>query len=137
MKRKIILLLVFVFLLVACSPAPVVPVEESAPVMPETAPEVVEEAPLPAAEGASETELVAEDCLNGEVSPIAESIAADFADVSYEQVVVWFCNGAEYEDILVALETKALTDATVEEMLQMLADGYSWDEIWLSVGLTE
>ena len=141
MKRKIILPLVFAFLLSACGSTPTVPIQESAPVAPETASEAVEENAAPAAEEASEatteTELVANDCLNGEVSPIAESIAADFSDTSYEQVVLWFCNGAEYEDILVALETEALTDTSVEEMLQMLADGFSWDEIWLLVGLTE
>ena len=142
MNRHMILLVVFAFLLGACSSSPAVPVEESAPVVPEAAPEVAEEA-APAVEEAAEAvaetapELIADDCLNGEASPIAESIAADYDQVGYDQIVIWFCNGAEYEDILVALETEALTDATVEEMLQMLADGFTWDNIWQELDLTE
>ena len=49
----------------------------------------------------------------------------------------WFCNGAEFEDILVALETEAQTEAAADEMLKMLADGFTWDEIWQVIGLTE
>ncbi len=136
MKKYIVIpLFVVAFLLVACGAEAAPPVAESAPTIPETAPEVVD-APPEDAPGAA-PELVAVDCLNGEISPIAESIAADYDHISYEQVVTWFCNGAEYEDILVALETEALTDVTAEELLQMLAEGSSWEGIWQFVGLTE
>lgn len=81
-------------------------------------------------------EFVEPNCLGDEISPIGQSIADDFETASYEQVMTWFCNGAEFEDILVALESESLTDATVDEMLQMLADGFTWEEIWLLVGLT-
>ena len=75
-------------------------------------------------------------CLGGEISPIGQSIAGDYESASYEQVMTWFCNGAEFEDILVALETEAQTDTSADEMLKMLADGFTWEEIWQLVGLT-
>ena len=138
-KRILIFLFIITFILGACGTTPSVPVEESPAVLPAEEPETVEGpvVDVPANEEPEEPELVAANCLNGEVSPIAQSIADDYEAVSYEQIVTWFCNGAEYEDILVALETEALTDTTVEEMLQMLADGFSWDEIWQLVGLNE
>lgn len=77
------------------------------------------------------------DCLGNVISPIGQSIAEDFENVEYQQVITWFCDGAEFEDILVALETEALTDTSADEMLQLLADGLAWDEIWLSMGLTD
>lgn len=94
--------------------------------------------------GATETapppepeEPAAGDCLGGERSQIAESITEDYEGATYEEVVAWFCAGAEFEDILVALETEVQSGVPVEEQLVMLADGFSWDEIWQVVGLTE
>lgn len=82
-------------------------------------------------------ELETADCLEGEVSPIGQSIAADYEFTSYNELMIWFCNGAEFEDILVALETEAQTGTPAEEMLQMLATGFTWEEIWQSIGLTD
>ena len=76
-------------------------------------------------------------CLGNEISPIGRSIADDYDSATYEQVMTWFCNGAEFEDILVALETEEQTDVSAEEMLKMLADGFTWDEIWQIIGLTD
>ncbi len=69
------------------------------------------------------------------VNPIGESIADEYDFVTYDDVMAWFCEGAAFEDIVVALETEALTDTPAEEMLQMLADGFTWEEIWFVVGL--
>ena len=77
------------------------------------------------------------DCLGGVINPIGQSIAEDFDTVDYQQVIDWFCNGAEFEDILVALETETLTEISASDMLQMLAEGLTWDEIWQSIGLTD
>ena len=77
------------------------------------------------------------DCLGAEINPIASSIAADYPFTSYSEVMTWFCNGAEFEDILSALMTEELTGTPAEESLQMLADGFTWDEIWQLIGLTE
>ena len=85
----------------------------------------------------SPAETAAPDCLGAEVSPVGQSIADDYEFASYEQVMTWFCNGAEFEDILVALETETQVDTSADEMLKMLADGFTWDEIWQLVGLTD
>lgn len=80
-------------------------------------------------------EVATTECPGDEINPIGESIAADYDFATYDQVMTWFCDGAEFEDILVALETQGLTGEPAEEMLQMLADGLTWDDIWLLVGL--
>jgi ActR/RegA family two-component response regulator len=76
-------------------------------------------------------------CLGDEISPIGQSIADEYESASYEQVMTWFCNGAEFEDILTALETESQTGTPAEEMLLMLADGFTWEEIWQMIGLTD
>ena len=91
---------------------------------------------MPVEDPTAQVETVEPDCLGGEISPIGQSIADDYESTSYEQVMTWFCDGAEFEDILVALETEAQTDASADEMLKMLADGFTWEEIWQFVGLT-
>jgi len=91
---------------------------------------------MPVEQPTAQVETVEPDCLGGETSPIGQSIADDYESTSYEQVMTWFCNGAEFEDILVALETEAQTDTSADEMLKMLADGFTWEEIWQLVGLT-
>ena len=101
------------------------PTQEAAPIQTP----ILEATPLP--------ETTSADCLGGEVSPIAESIAKDYEFTNYEEVITWFCDGAEFEDILVALETESVTGTPAEDMLQMLADGFTWDEIWELTGLTE
>jgi hypothetical protein len=85
---------------------------------------------------ASPAEAAGPNCLGDEVSPVGQSIAEDYEFTSYEQVMTWFCNGAEFEDILVALETESQTGTPAEELLQMAADGLTWDEIWQMIGLT-
>lgn len=82
-------------------------------------------------------ETAAPNCLGDEVSLIGESIADEYESASYEQIMTWFCNGAEFEDILIALETAEQTDTQVDEMLKMLANDFTWDEIWQSIGLTK
>ena len=75
-------------------------------------------------------------CPGEEVNPLGQSIAGDY-DFSriIAQVMTWFCDGAEFEDIMVALETQATTDTPAGDMLRMLGDGMSWDEIWQQIGL--
>jgi hypothetical protein len=76
-------------------------------------------------------------CLGDQVHPIGNAIADGYETVSYDQVMTWFCNGAEFEDILVALETELQTDTSADDMLQMLGAGFSWNDIWLTTGLTD
>jgi hypothetical protein len=76
-------------------------------------------------------------CPGDEINPLGQSIADEYEFTNYAQVMTWFCDGAEFEDILVALETQAATDTPAGDMLQMLADGMSWDDIWQQVGLED
>ena len=98
------------------------------------------EAPEPGLTAAAEpapTGTAPADCLGEGISPLGQSIAADYETASYAQVMAWFCSGAEFEDILLALETEAQTGLPAEEMLTALAEGLSWDEIWGDAGLTD
>ena len=144
-KHFLFPLLLIALLAHACSAPPPLPSEPVVLTAPVFEPEVVEPTAEPTQEtvpeSAPEATPVAEnappDCLGGEVSPIGQSIAADYEFTDYAEVITWFCNGAEFEDILVALETESQTGTPTEEMLQMLADGFTWDEIWELTGLTE
>ncbi|MFC1936812.1 hypothetical protein ACFLYP_04010, partial [Chloroflexota bacterium] len=69
--------------------------------------------------------------------PIGEAIAESYESADYEQVMTWFCNGAEFEDIMTALETEQDSELTAEELLLKLAEGQSWEEIWVEIGLIE
>ena len=48
--------------------------------------------------------------------------------------MTWFCNGAEFEDILIALQTEKVTGQPAQELLEMLVTNLTWDEIWQSIG---
>jgi hypothetical protein len=116
--------------------APTASVSQPEPVNPTSVPtQETDAGPITEATLVVETE--ASDCLGGAVRPIGESIAADYEFTDYAEVITWFCNGAEFEDILVALESESQTGTPAKEMLQMLADGFTWDEIWQLVDLTE
>lgn len=82
-------------------------------------------------------ETAAPDCYGAEPNVIGMGIAESFPETTYELVMAWFCDGAEFEDILVALQTERITDFPAGEMLLMLADDWTWDEIWQVTGLTE
>ena len=103
---------------------------------PETKPEEVE---LETSEPA-ETEVILTpeaECPGKDTNTIGMGIAEEYEFSSYEQVMTWFCDGAEFEDILVALQTEELSDTPAEEMLVMLAEGFTWEDIWLVVDLIE
>ena len=90
---------------------------------------------VPAAmEAAEPTEPV---CPGEDVNRIGQGIADEYQFTDYEEVMSWFCKGAEFEDILVALQSEEQSDFPAEEMLAMLAEGLSWEDIWLVVGLME
>jgi len=145
-KRSLLTVLLAILLTSACSAPPSLPVERDIPTAPAIQPEPDEPvpgptqeaaAPEPAQDTAPEIETAAPNCLGDEVSPIGQSIADEYESASYDQVMTWFCNGAEFEDILLALETESQTDTPAGEMLQMLADGFTWEEIWQLTGLAD
>ena len=65
--------------------------------------------------------------------PLAESMAGKF-EISYEEIMTWYCDGYAFSDILLALETEQLVDQSAEDLLSLLADR-SWEEIWQDLGL--
>lgn len=75
-------------------------------------------------------------CMGEDRQTVAESISDTF-DVSYEQVMAWFCDGHEYEDILLALQTSDALDVPADELLAMRAANLSWEEIWDASGLVQ
>jgi hypothetical protein len=77
------------------------------------------------------------DCYGSEPNQIALGIVEKFEGTTYEQVMVWFCNGAEFENILVALQTEKETGYPAEDLLLLIAGDQTWEEIWLSIGLFE
>lgn len=76
-------------------------------------------------------------CGSPEVNDLAESMAQDYDFTSRAEIMDWFCSGAEFEDILLALETEAQAGLPAEDALSMLVGGMSWEEIWQDYGLTE
>ena len=72
-------------------------------------------------------------CTEVDPHPVAEGIAREF-DVTYEEVMAWFCEGHPFDDILLALQTAELIDKPVDELLAM-KEGKSWDALWEALGL--
>ncbi|MGB7876358.1 MAG: hypothetical protein WBL25_18405 [Anaerolineales bacterium] len=144
-KRFLLPVLLITLLVHACGVGQSLPLEQNTPTPQVSQPETVdpiseptqEIVQTPVTEATSVAETMSPDCLGGEVSPIGESIADEYDFTDYAEVVTWFCNGAEFEDILVALETESQSGTPAEELLQMLADGFTWEEIWRLTGLTE
>jgi hypothetical protein len=69
---------------------------------------------------------------------MGQEIADQFEEeATYEDVMIWFCNGAEFEDILIALQTEKDTGELAEDLLKLLAEGQTWEVIWDAIGLTD
>ena len=142
-KRVLPPALVIMLLVGACStPTPLIPTEGPAtatvPIIPTNTivPEqMVQEMPaVTDTESVNTPEAV---CPDDGLNVIGQGIADEYGFTSYEEVMTWFCGGAEFEDILLALQTEDQTGVPAEEMLVMLADGLSWEDIWQVVGLLE
>lgn len=130
MKNKLWSFLLFFFLTGCMQPGSAVPIiDQLEPTLP-----VVEQRPTAVIMVPTATTRPV--CLGMTHSRIGEGIAEQFEDTSYEDVMSWFCEGAAYEDILVALQTEKLTEYPADDMLVMLVEGMSWEEIWEVTGLT-
>ena len=135
-------LLISIFLLVSCAtnpgnPAPVSeavhPIatdEQTSPSTTQVSPALTESVPNPPA-------IQVVNCASEDINLIGQSIADPYPFTTVEEVMTWFCDGAEFEDILMALETEELNGTPAEEMLEMRVEGFSWDDIWLIVGFVE
>jgi hypothetical protein len=150
MKKTIFLLLISAFLLSGCSgnnpennPSAINPVtpnqqEINQPSGENNAPD---ESVPPAAEvfpAEEPLETLGPDCYGEDAHPIGSSIASQFPDLTeYEEVMVWFCNGFEFEDILTALQTSQETGIPPGELLETFANGLTWEAIWIELGMVE
>ncbi|MCD4801496.1 MAG: hypothetical protein K8R16_01000 [Anaerolineales bacterium] len=74
------------------------------------------------------------DCSTLNPHPIAQGMV-DTYDVSYDEVMTWYCDGYAFSDILLALETSDLADVPVPDLLP-LARNQTWDEIWDELGIS-
>ena len=99
-------------------------------------PDQIEQEPTQTEEVKPE-ETLEVDCPGEEINTIGQGIADEYEFTSYNEVMTWFCSGAEFEDILVALQTEDQSGTPAEEMLVMLAEGFTWEDIWLVEGLME
>lgn len=74
------------------------------------------------------------DCSTLNPHPIAQGMV-DTYDVSYDEVMTWYCDGYAFSDILLALETSDLADVPVPDLLP-LSRNQNWDEIWDDLGIS-
>jgi hypothetical protein len=74
------------------------------------------------------------DCSTLNPHPIAQGMVETF-DVSYDEVMTWYCGGYAFSDILLALETSDLADVPVPDLLP-LTETLSWNEIWDDLGVS-
>lgn len=135
-------LIVSIFLLVSCSNNPGKPSAPSEIAHPtltndQINPALTQVPPIISEITPTLQETRVANCASEEINRIGQSIAEPYPFTTGEEVMTWFCNGAEFEDILMALETEELNGTSAEEMLAMRAEGLSWDEIWLIVGFFE
>lgn len=139
MRSRIGLILPAVFLLAACAGKGPTPTPIEAPVQPSAATEQVSPTPAQVTPASTASEVTpvetgAANCATEDANKIGESITKSYPFTSPEEVMTWFCQGAEFEDILTALETEEVNGTAAEDMLLMRAEGLTWEEIWEVVG---
>jgi hypothetical protein len=81
-----------------------------------------------------QTEAQEFNCYGPEQHRIGLGISEKF-EVTYEEVMIWFCGGSQFEDILLALQTSELASISVNDLLVKRANGQMWDDIWKDIGL--
>ena len=73
------------------------------------------------------------DCSAINPHPVAEGMTETF-EITYDEVMILYCDGYAFSDILLALETSELVDQSPEALLARLRTR-SWQEIWDEFGL--
>ena len=74
------------------------------------------------------------DCSTLNPHPLAQGMVETF-EVSYDEVMTWYCDGFAFSDILLALETSDLADVSAPDLLALL-ENQSWEEIWDDLGVS-
>jgi hypothetical protein len=125
--------------LTACAPGPAsapgaepTVAAEAQPVNP--AP-VNDETPSDSSPAPARETLAVFECTDTNPHPLGQSITETY-DVSYEQVMTWFCDDFTFDDILIALETGEAMDISASVLLEMRVEK-TWTEIWSEIGLTQ
>ena len=136
------ILVVALFLLVSCSNQPSSSsgsseIDKPAATLEGDSLPVTQWPPAPLAGDATLQVASTGNCASAEINQLGSSIAGSYSFTTDEEVMTWFCDGAEFEDILMALETQELNGTPAQEMLEMRAQGLSWDDIWLIVGYVQ
>jgi hypothetical protein len=126
-KRYVLCAIGAAFLLAACGGG-------TEPIPPEDDPPPAEDngepAPLPPAEPTPTVDI---NCTETNPHPIGMQIAATY-NVTYEEVMTWFCSGEIFDDILLALQTHEATGVPVQELLDLNAI-YGWEQVWADLGV--
>jgi len=73
------------------------------------------------------------DCSTLNPHPLAVSMEEKF-EVSYDEIMTWYCDGYAFSDILLALETEKLVDLSAPVLLSRLRTR-SWELIWDELGV--
>jgi hypothetical protein len=131
MNKGTLIFIIVVFFLTACAQTPEAPDTTTDQSQPPSQPVA------PGGDDVAPAVTSGPDCLGPEVHPMGEEIADQFDETTYEEVMTWFCNGAEFEDVLVALQTEKDTGEPADDLLKLLAEGQTWEQIWDALGLTD
>ena len=73
------------------------------------------------------------ECPGPERHDFAYSISETF-EVSYDEVMDWFCDGYEFTDILLALQTSRNAEYSADQLLEMTKT-MTWEQIWEQTGI--
>jgi hypothetical protein len=66
--------------------------------------------------------------------PVATGLSQTYA-MPVEDIMNYFCNGHGFGQIMLALQTKAISGVDVSETLGSRESGMGWGEIWKNMGL--
>ncbi|MGC9397808.1 MAG: hypothetical protein ACP5HM_01585 [Anaerolineae bacterium] len=87
-------------------------------------------------EGEEENDGVNFFCANSEFSHPAGVALAERYEVTYEQVMSWFCeDNLSFGQIMLALHTAQITGESPESSLERRLAGEGWGQIWQSLNL--
>lgn len=136
-KYSFLISVLLVFLLVSCQGKEALVDKSNHPGEASGTPEAgqPDDAPAASSPDHQKEETDGSGCYEEGIHPIAASIVEKYPETDYEQVMTWFCKGAEFEDILLALLTARLSERKPEAMLESIADGQTWEEIWQELDL--
>lgn len=80
------------------------------------------------------TPIVEVDCTGADPHPVGVSLANQF-QVTYEEIMGWFCAGFGFGEIELAYQTSLQAGVPVEEIFALRQSGLGWGQIWQSLGL--